>query len=70
MMRDEAIAATDVEHVRLRRQHTRDFERHVISSTNLTAPSHALEATFDGGGQADHWKRQCKRGADKKCSEA
>src|SRR6185295_19152094 len=29
MMRDETIAATDVEHVRARREHTGDFERHV-----------------------------------------
>ncbi|MEN3329658.1 MAG: hypothetical protein V7638_4465 [Acidobacteriota bacterium] len=54
MMRDEAIAATDVEHVRLRGQHTRDFERHVISSTNLAAPSHAFEATLDRCSQTLH----------------
>ena len=54
MMRDEAIAAADVEHVRSRRQHTGDFKRHVICSTHLAASSHALEATFDGCSQTDH----------------
>jgi len=54
MMCDEAITAADVEHARLRREHTRDFERHVISTADLAAPSHALEATFDGCSQARH----------------
>jgi hypothetical protein len=38
----------------LRGQHTRDFERHVISSTNLAAPSHAFEATLDRCSQTLH----------------
>jgi len=54
MMRDEAITAADVEHSRPRRQYAGYFERHVICSTNFTAASHALEATFDSGGQAGH----------------
>jgi len=56
-MRDEAIAAAHVEHVGLRREHTRDFKRHVISSANLAPTSHALEATFDRFSQACHWRR-------------
>jgi hypothetical protein len=47
---DEAVAATDVEYTRVRRQHAGDFERHIISSTNLAAPARAFEATFDGCG--------------------
>jgi len=54
MMRDEAVAAADVEHVRSWRQHTRYFERHVIRSPDFAAPSHTLEATFDGGCQTRH----------------
>ena len=57
MMRDEAVAATDVEHVGLRRKHARDFERHVISSANLAPPPHTLEATFDRCSQTRHWRR-------------
>ena len=54
VMCDEAIAAADVEHGHSGRQHAGNFKRHVISSTNFTAPSHALEATFDRGSQAGH----------------
>ena len=50
MMRDEAVAATDVEYVRTRRKHTRDFESHVVCTTNFSAAAHPVEATFDGGG--------------------
>ena len=57
MMRYEAIAAAHVEHVGLRREHTSDFERHVIGATNLAAPSHALEATFDRCSQTLHCRR-------------
>jgi hypothetical protein len=48
MMRDKAIAASDIEYVSLRRQHSGNLERHVICSPNLLAPSHAAEATFYG----------------------
>jgi hypothetical protein len=47
-MCDEAIAAADVEHVRSRRQHTGDFKRHVICSTDFASSSHAFETAFDG----------------------
>jgi hypothetical protein len=57
MMRDEAIAAAHVEHVGLRREHTSDFERHVIRAANFAASSHALEATFDDCSQTRHWRR-------------
>lgn len=50
MMRDEAVAATDVEYVRTRRQHTRDFESHIVCSTNFLAAAHPVEATFNRGG--------------------
>jgi len=49
MMRDETVAAADVEHTRPRWQHLCYFEGHVVSAPDLTAPSHALDATFDGG---------------------
>src|ERR1043166_153539 len=54
MMRDETVATADVEHSRARRQHLRDFARHVISTCGLAAPSHALDATFDSCGQSCH----------------
>ena len=47
VMRDEAVATADVEHASARRQDLRDFKRHVISTADLAAPSHALDATFD-----------------------
>jgi len=47
MMRDKSIATTDVENVSPWRQHTRDFKRHVICSTNLASSSCTLEAPFD-----------------------
>jgi|ERR1041385_2931003 hypothetical protein len=50
VMRDEAIATADIKHISLRRQYLRDFERHVISASDLAAPSHAPDATFDGCG--------------------
>ena len=50
MMRDEAVSATHVEYVRTRRQHTRDFERHVVCSPNFSATAHSVEATFNRGG--------------------
>ena len=50
MVRDEAVTAAYIEYVSARRQHTRDFKRHVVSSSDFTAPSHAREATFDGCG--------------------
>ncbi|HEX5885281.1 MAG TPA: hypothetical protein VFY67_12140 [Pyrinomonadaceae bacterium] len=48
MVRDETVAAADVEHVRTWRKHSGDFKRHVVSSPDLAASSHAIEATFDG----------------------
>ena len=48
MMRDEPVATTDVEDVSVWRQHTRDFKRHVICSTNLSASTCTFEASFDG----------------------
>ena len=50
MMRDEAVATADVEHVGPRRQYAGNFERHVICSPDLAASSHALEAAVDGCG--------------------
>jgi hypothetical protein len=50
MVRDEAVAAADVEYVGVWRKHTRDFERHVVGSSNFSSPSHSVEATFDGCG--------------------
>jgi hypothetical protein len=47
MMRDKSIATTDVEHVSRVAAATRDFKRHVISSTNLASSSCTLEASFD-----------------------
>src|SRR5689334_14601476 len=46
MMRDEAVAAPDVEHVGPGRQHTRHFQRHVVRAANLAPSSHAPEAAF------------------------
>ena len=50
VVRDEAIATADVEHVGAWRQHAGHFERHVVCSPDLAASSHALEATFDSCG--------------------
>jgi len=50
MMCDEAVAAADVENVRVRRQHACDFERHVVCSSDFTTPSHAFDATIDDCG--------------------
>lgn len=50
MMRDETVAAANVEYVCARRKHMRDFERHVVCSSNFSAPSHAVEAAFDDRG--------------------
>ena len=47
VVRDETVTAADVEHVRVWRQHFGDFERHVVSSSDLATSSHSLEATFD-----------------------
>ena len=49
MMRDETVAATDVEHVGPRRQHTRHFQRHVVRAANFAPSSHAPEAALDRG---------------------
>src|SRR5690348_4490263 len=51
---DEAVAATDVEHVGPRRQHARHFQRHIVRAPHLAAASHALEATFDRGEYSGH----------------
>jgi hypothetical protein len=50
MVRDETVAAAHVENVGIRRQHSGDFKRHVVSSSDLAASAHSLEATFDGCG--------------------
>jgi|SRR5215213_3578032 len=50
MMRDETVAAADVEDIRMWRQHLGDFERHIVSSPDFAASAHAIEATFDGCG--------------------
>ena len=47
VMRDEAVAATDVEHLGARRKHARHFERHVVRSSNFSSSSHSVEATLD-----------------------
>jgi len=54
VMRDETIATAYVKHTSARRQDLRDLERHVVSTAHLAAPSHALDATFDGCGQTCH----------------
>jgi len=54
MMRDEPVAATDVENIGVWRQHSRDLERHVVCATDFTTPAHAFEATVDGCGQSYH----------------
>ena len=46
VVRDEAIAATDIEDIGPRRQHSGDFERHIVCSPDLAASAHALEATL------------------------
>lgn len=48
MVRDETIAAADVEDVRVWWKHSGDFKRHVVSSSDFAASAHSLEATFDG----------------------
>ena len=48
VVRDEAVAAADVEYVGPRRQHIGYFKRHVVCSPDFASPSHALEATLDG----------------------
>jgi len=45
----ETVATTNVEHVCAGRQNSCDFERHVVSASNFTASSHALDATFERG---------------------
>ena len=50
MMGDEAVAASDVEYVCAWRKHTRDFERHIVCSSDFSSPSHAAEAAFDDRG--------------------
>lgn len=50
VMRDETVATAYIEHAGAWRQHLRDFERHVVSATNLATASHALDATFDSRG--------------------
>jgi hypothetical protein len=50
MVRDETIAAADVEHVGTWWKHFGDFQRHVVSSSDFATSSHSLEATFDGCG--------------------
>jgi hypothetical protein len=48
MVRDETVAAADVEDVGAWRKHFGHFKRHVVSSSYFTASSHSLEATSDG----------------------
>jgi len=47
MMRDEAAAATNVKHTRFIRKHTRDFQRHVVSTTDLATASFTSPAALD-----------------------
>jgi hypothetical protein len=49
MMCDEAVPTAYVENIGVRRQYSGNLERHVICSSNLAAPAHAFEASFDGG---------------------
>jgi hypothetical protein len=62
VMRDETAATAHVEHCGARRQDLRDFERHVISTSDLAAPSHALDATFDGCSQNCHCVERVQAG--------
>jgi len=50
MMRDKAVAATDVEHAHARTgsrwERARHFQRHVVGAAHLATPSHALETAL------------------------
>jgi hypothetical protein len=50
MVRDETVAAANVQDVGVRRKHFGDFERHVVCSSDFAASSHSIEATLDGCG--------------------
>jgi hypothetical protein len=47
MVRDESVAATNVEHVCLRGQHACDLERHVVRAPDFSSSSHAPEAALN-----------------------
>jgi hypothetical protein len=47
VMCDETVAATDVEYIGSGRQHTRDFERHIVSTSDFASSPHTPEAAFD-----------------------
>jgi len=47
MMRDETVAATNVQNVRPEGNHARDLQSHVIRATNLAPAPLALEAASD-----------------------
>src|SRR5205085_3212833 len=48
VMCDETVSAAHVQNVSAWRQHSRDFERHIVCATNFSASAHSPEATFDG----------------------
>ena len=62
VMGDETVATTDIEYIGIRRQYFRDFERHVVSATDLAPASHALKATFDGCNKSCHFLQRVQAG--------
>jgi len=47
MMRDEAVAATDVKYTRFVRKHARDFQGHVVSTADLATASFTSPPALD-----------------------
>jgi hypothetical protein len=47
MVRDEAVAATNVKEARFVRKHARDFERHVVSAADLATASFTSPPALD-----------------------
>jgi hypothetical protein len=47
MMRDEAVAATDVKHARFGGKYTRDFQGHVVSTADLATASFTSPPALD-----------------------
>jgi hypothetical protein len=67
MVRDEPIAAPDVEHLCARRKHSGKLEGHVVCSTDFAASSHPPEAALDGCAETDHRRGAVQTRCLKKC---